>query len=207
LRTITYNLTVTDAIGCVSQVTDSVTVDVTPPIKVKTFPFDTIGYSGDRFQLLASSPLPNPNYSFSWTPSFGLSDPTIFNPFITIGSIGDDVTYQVIFSTPAGCKGEGYVRVRVYKGPDIYVPTAFSPNGDGKNDKLTPFPVGIKKLNYFRIFNRWGQLTYSTTTLHEGWDGKIGGKEQGSGVFVWMVEGITKDDKMIKKQGTVLLIR
>jgi gliding motility-associated-like protein len=206
-RTITYALSVIDGNGCNSLVRDSVTVDVTPPIKVKTFPFDTVGYTGDRFQLYAISPIPNPNYSYSWTPSSGLSDPNIFNPMVTLGAIGTDVTYQVIISTPAGCKGEGYVRVRVYTGPDIYVPTAFTPNGDGKNDKLTPFPVGIKQLNSFKVFNRWGQIVFSTNNLHDGWDGRLSGKEQASGVFVWMAEGITKDGKTIKKQGIVTLIR
>ena len=97
--------------------------------------------------------------------------------------------------------------MRVYKGPDIYVPTGFTPNGDGKNDKFTPFPVGIKSYKYFRVFNRWGQLIFSTTKLHDGWDGKLGGREQPSGAYVWMIEGVTKDDRVITKKGTVTLIR
>jgi gliding motility-associated-like protein len=115
--------------------------------------------------------------------------------------------YKVTASTSAGCKGEGFVRVRVYKGPDIYVPTAFTPNNDRKNDKFTPVPVGIKQLNYFRVFNRWGQLMFSTTTLNDGWDGKYAGRDQSSGVFIWMVQGITKDDHVINKKGTVAMIR
>jgi gliding motility-associated-like protein len=113
----------------------------------------------------------------------------------------------VVVSTIAGCKGEGYVKERVYKGPDIYVPTAFTPNNDGLNDKFFPFPVGVKKINYFRVYNRWGQLMFSTTKLLDGWDGRFGGIKQGSGVYVWMAQGVTKDDKVITKQGTVTLIR
>ncbi len=202
-RTITYTLSVNDANGCPSLVTDIVTVDVTPPIKVSTFPYDTIGYPGDQFQLLATSTA----NIYTWTPAIGLTDPTIPDPVVTVGAIGIDVLYQVIASTAAGCKGEGYVRVKVYKGPDIYVATGFTPNNDGMNDKFIPFPVGIKKLNYFKVFNRWGQMVYSTTVLNEGWDGRFGGKEQASGVYVWMLQGITKDDKIITKQGTVVLIR
>jgi gliding motility-associated-like protein len=85
--------------------------------------------------------------------------------------------------------------------------TAFSPNGDGKNETFIPFPVGIKQLNYFRVLNRWGQLIFSTKTLNQGWDGKIAGIEQPSGVYVWLVEGITNDNKIISKKGTVTLIR
>jgi gliding motility-associated-like protein len=99
------------------------------------------------------------------------------------------------------------VTLKVYKGPDIYLPTGFTPNGDGKNDRFRPLTVGIKKINYFRVFNRWGQIVFSSTTLNEGWDGKLGGIEQQGGVYVWMVQGITTDDRVITKKGTVVLIR
>jgi gliding motility-associated-like protein len=202
-KTITYSLSLIDANGCKSLVTDEVTVDVTPPIKVTTLPFDTIGYPGDQFQLNASS-LAN---IYSWSPSVGLSNPNIANPVITIGAMGDDVVYRVIASTIAGCKGEGFVHVRAFKGPDIYMPTGFTPNNDGKNDKFIPIPVGIVNLNYFRVYSRWGQIIFQTNKLHDGWDGRIRGVEQSTGAYVWMVEAVTKDKKTITKRGTVILIR
>ena len=206
-KDIVYTLSIlSDINGCASLTTDQVMIDVTPPIKVKTFPYDTVGYAGDQFQLLAV-PSDTDVINYSWSPAAGLSNPNIANPVVTAGAIGDVVQYRVITSTIAGCKGEGYVTVRVYKGPDIYVPTGFTPNGDGKNDKFTPFPVGIKSYKYFRVFNRWGQLIFSTTKLHDGWDGKLGGREQPSGAYVWMIEGVTKDDRIITKKGTVTLIR
>lgn len=205
-RDITYTLTIlSDANGCPSLTTDEVYVDVTPPIKVTTFPYDTIGYSGDMIQLLA---IPNDSdvINYVWTPSQGLSDPLIPNPIVTLGANGDVVQYQVATSTIAGCRGEGYITVRVYKGPDIYVPTAFTPNGDGRNDRFLPVPVGIKSLNYFRVYNRWGQLLFQTKTLHDGWDGKLQGRGQATGVYVWMIEAVTNMDKVITKKGTVTLI-
>jgi len=205
-RDITYSLSIlSDANGCPSLTTDEVYVDVTPPIKVTTFPYDTIGYSGDMIQLLA---VPNDSdvLNYVWTPSQGLSDPMIPNPVVTLGANGDVVQYQVATSTIAGCRGEGYITVRVYKGPDIYVPTGFTPNGDGRNDRFLPVPVGIKSLNYFRVFNRWGQLLFQTKTLHEGWDGKLQGAQQATGVYVWMIEAITNQNKIITKKGTVTLI-
>jgi len=206
-KDVVYTLSIiSDVNGCASLVTDDMRIDVTPPIKVKTFPYDTIGYPGDQFQLLAV-PSDSDVINYSWNPSVGLSDPTIPNPVVTVGAIGQDIQYQVITSTIAGCRGEGYVKVRVYTGPDIYVPTGFSPNNDGKNDKFTPFPVGMKSYNYFRVFNRWGQMVFSTTKLNDGWDGRFGGTEQASGVYVWMIEGLTKDNRIISKKGTVMLIR
>ncbi len=206
-KDITYTVSIlSDINGCASLVTDQIYIDVTPPIKVKTFPFDTIGYSGDQFQLLA---IPNdPDViNYTWTPATGLSDTKIPDPIVTLGANGDVVQYRVTTSTIAGCKGEGFVTVRVYKGPEIYVATAFSPNGDGRNDRFLPIPVGIKGLNYFRVFNRWGQLLFSTNRLHDGWDGNLGGVKQPSGVYVWMIEVVANDNKVITKKGTVTLIR
>lgn len=203
-KTTSYTLSVVDANNCPSLVTDEVTVIVIPPIKVSVSPVDTVVFAGDRIQLNAYSI----GTDYTWSPSSGLNNSNIPNPVATAsGNDGDVVTYQVTASTSAGCKGEGYITVRVYKGPDIYIANAFTPNNDGKNDLFIPFPVGIKELKYFRVYNRWGQLIYSTTSLHQGWDGKFSGAEQPSGVYVWMAQAITKDNKIINKKGSVTLIR
>lgn len=199
-QTITYNLSVVDAIGCASITTDQVTVYVTPPIIVNTSPKDTIVYAGDQFQLFASSI----GTSYSWTPSTGLSNSNIPDPILTVSK---DVTFKVTATTSAGCQGEGIVNIKVYGGPDIYVPTGFTPNGDGRNDIFKPIPIGVTELKYFRVYNRWGQLVFSTSKLNDGWDGTIGGMKQASGTFVWMVQGITRSGKLISKRGTVVLIR
>jgi gliding motility-associated-like protein len=203
-KTITYTLSVVDANGCSSLVTDQVMVKVTPPIKVSTFPLDTVVYAGVQVPLLATSAGTN----YSWSPATDLDNPNIPNPVATAPlADGNVVMYKVTVTTSAGCAGEGFVKIRVYKGPDIYVVTAFSPNGDGKNETFIPFPVGIKNLNYFRVFNRWGQMIFSTTTLNKGWDGRLGGMDQPTGMYVWMVEGVTMDNKVITKKGTVMLVR
>jgi gliding motility-associated-like protein len=203
ITTTTYSLSVTDANGCQSLVTDVVTVDVTPPIHVQTYPKDTILYSGEQVQLWSGS-IGN---IYNWTPSIGLSNPTISNPVATAGAVGSEVIYKVTASTIAGCKGEGYAKIRVYKGPDVYMPSAFSPNSDGLNDFFKPTNVGIKQLNYFRIYNRWGQLLFSTNRLDQGWDGSFGGVKQPSGVYVWIIQAVTDDNRIVNKKGTMLLVR
>jgi gliding motility-associated-like protein len=75
------------------------------------------------------------------------------------------------------------------------------------NDVFKPIGVGIKNIEYFRVYNRWGQLVFSTSVNGEGWDGKIGGKLQGTNTFVWIVRGIDYLDKPFFKKGTVTLIR
>ncbi|RZM18976.1 MAG: T9SS type B sorting domain-containing protein [Pedobacter sp.] len=74
--------------------------------------------------------------------------------------------------------------------PQIFIPTGFTPNNDNRNDVVRPIAVGITKIEYFRIFNRWGELVFSTTTNGEGWNGKVKGKEQGTGVYAWVVKAV-----------------
>jgi gliding motility-associated-like protein len=202
-KTTIYSVTVTDANNCTSLTPDDVTVTVTPPVKIITSPVDTVVYAGATFQIQAISAAT----IYNWTPAAGMNNPGVPNPIVTAGNVGDVVNYTVIASTPAGCQGEAVVTVRVYTGPEIFMATAFTPNGDGKNDVFTPFPVGIKQINYFRVFNRWGNLVFATSGLHHGWDGKSGLTEQASGVYVWMIQGVTQTGQIINKQGTVMLIR
>jgi gliding motility-associated-like protein len=199
-QTITYSLNVIDANGCSSLTPDQMILTVTPPIIVKSNPKDTVVFAGDQFQLSVSSGATN----YSWSPATGLSNPFSANPTITVTS---DIIYNIIATTAAGCRGDGTVTVKVFKGPEIYMPTGFTPNGDGKNDIFKPFTVGIVKINYFRVYNRWGSLLYSTSNLNQGWDGRIGGVNQPTGTFVWMVQGEARDGKVITKKGTVTLIR
>lgn len=201
--TTTYTLSVIDAIGCHSLITDNVKVVVSRPMRINTYPFDTVGYPGQQIQLLATSA----GITYSWSPAIRINNTSIPNPIVTVGNLGDDIIYEVVGTTAEGCKGEGYVHIRVSKGPAIYTPTGFTPNNDGKNDKFIPIPVGIKSYRYFKVFNRWGQVIFSTTRMGEGWDGTIAGKEQPSGVYVWAIEGIAFDNRVITNKGTVTLIR
>jgi gliding motility-associated-like protein len=90
---------------------------------------------------------------------------------------------------------------------DMYVPTAFTPNNDGLNDLARPIMLGMRSLTYFRIYNRFGELVYSTTEIGKGWDGVYKGKGQDAATFVWYAEGITFKGQVKKKKGYVVLIR
>jgi gliding motility-associated-like protein len=199
-QTVTYSLMVTDARGCKALSPASVTIIVTPPIKVDAFPIDTVVARGDVILLRANSPVND----YTWSPGFGLDNAAKQNPMATIDS---DIEYLVTAYTGAGCKGTDTVKIKVYNGPEIYVPTAFTPNGDGRNEILMPFPVGIKELKFFRVYNRWGQPVFETKTLSHGWDGKLGGVIQPMATYVWVLEAVTKENKLIKKRGTTTLIR
>ncbi len=204
-QSISYSLTVTDANGCSSLTPAAFQLTVTPPIQVTVSPKDTIVSEGDVIILNATSVATN----YTWSNAGTLTGANTATPTATMpaGSLGNIYTYTVTASTAAGCQGNNTVTLRVYKGPDIYVPSAFTPNGDGKNDIFKPIPVGVKQIKHFSVFNRNGLLVYTTANMNEGWDGRYAGVDQPGAVYVWVVEAITRDNKKIVKKGTVALIR
>jgi gliding motility-associated-like protein len=141
--------------------------------------------------------------SYLWAPATGLSNAFIINPLYNYNA---PVEYVISISMSSGCIVKDTQQVRVFKEKDIYVPQAFSPNRDGNNDKLVPRLVGIQTLLYFKVYNRWGQLVYSTTTINEGWDGTFKGVKQPLEGYVWVAEAIDIDSIRIKRTGTCLLI-
>jgi gliding motility-associated-like protein len=200
--TTSYLLAVFDTLGCPKPFIDTVVVNVTPQVKAFAGN-DTIIVANQPLQLNATGGI-----SYLWTPATGISDPNIPNPVVTLGPSVDSITYRVRVTVADRCFAEDDIKVRIFKtGPDILVPTAFTPNGDGKNDLLRPIPVGIRSMEYFRVYNRWGALVYSTSQLGEGWDGTIAGKQQATGTFVFMTAAIDYLGNTITKKGTVVLIR
>lgn len=90
----------------------------------------------------------------------------------------------------------------------IYVPNAFTPNGDGKNDLLKVIGYGKVVLKSFIIYNRWGQVVFSTTNMNKGWDGTLNGRPLDSGVYVWFVKAVDElIHETIEEKGTVTIIR
>ena len=125
-----------------------------------------------------------------------------------VSEVNDKITYSVKVSTPEGCFAYDTMNVKVFRtAPDIFVADAFTPNNDGLNDVFRATPVGIKQFDYIKIFNRWGQIMFSSNTSESGWDGTFKGKEQASDTFVWMARGTDYLGRVIEKKGTLLLIR
>ena len=97
--------------------------------------------------------------------------------------------------------------VKLVKSIEIFVPNAFTPNGDGNNDDLKPTFFGIKQLKYFRVYNRWGQLFYQTQTMKQGWDGTFKNVKQEMQTLVWVLEAIGVDGNTYLRRGTTILVR
>lgn len=160
---------------------------------------DVIAASNEPVQLQASGGI-----SYQWSPPAGLSATNISNPVATNNT---DRTYYLRAFTPEGCESFDTLHIKIYKGPDIYVPTAFTPNGDGRNDVLKPFAVGISSFHYFAIYNRYGEPIFKSAVPTQGWDGTLRGKAQPGGTYVWMVSGVDFNGNKIVKKGTAILIR
>jgi gliding motility-associated-like protein len=195
---IRYIVWVSDTLGCSKAVSDSVDIKVLSVI-ADAGPSDTVVVANQPLQLIATG-----GESYVWTPSAGLNTPASYNP---VAYLSNDQQY-VVRAIAAGCSDTDTINIKVYKiEPGLYVPNAFTPGNDGINDVFRPIPIGMKSINYFKVFSRWGQLMYSSTESEKGWDGTFSGKPQDPGVYVWMVEGIDYLDKKITRKGSVVLIR
>ena len=201
-RNTQYILSAYDVLGCPKPGRDTILVTVLPRVRA---------YAGRDTSVIVGQPLlfnGTGGINYVWSPPIGLSNTNIFNPIGIYNTSTDSVKYKLVVTDQAGCADSSFIIVRVFRTtPYVFVPTAFTPNNDGKNDVIRPISVGIQKINYFSIFNRWGQLVFTTTVDRAGWDGRIKGKPQDSGVFVWMLSAVDYTGAPIFLKGTVALIR
>ncbi|MGZ3910100.1 MAG: T9SS type B sorting domain-containing protein [Flavisolibacter sp.] len=197
-----YVLAAFDTLGCPKPARDTVLVRVLPRI-YPSAGHDTAVVEGQPLQLAASG-----GAAYVWFPSFNLSSDSVANPVAVFHEGVDGLRYGVRVYNEAGCVDSAFLTIRVFaSSPVVFVPNAFTPNQDGKNDVLRPVAAGMVNLEYFRVYNRWGQLIFSTTTNGKGWDGRIGGKEQGTGTYVWEVKATDYKGGVYLRKGLVTLIR
>jgi gliding motility-associated-like protein len=171
-------------------------INVHPKPAINAGP-DRIVINGGHIKMAAT--ITGGNNVFSWSPPDFLSSTSILNP---IASPGKDMVYSLAAISEYGCTNEDQVLVKMVAG--IFVPTAFTPNNDGKNDTWTiPYldPLLEATVN---VYNRYGQLVYHASALKVGWNGTWNGMPQPSGTYVYLLH--FKDGTPDMK-GTVNLIR
>jgi gliding motility-associated-like protein len=199
-----YNVIITDSKGCVTlnqiEVEDS-SIYINLSIMVSK---DTV-FEGQQVQLTATNL--GAGYSYTWTPSKWLSNNKIFNPIATPYG---NVEYNLLVVDQWGCEFTAMVRLTVIEvicdDPYIFVPNAFTPNGDGTNDVLYVYSLYADEL-YFAIYNRWGEKVFETTDMNRGWDGTFKGRESDPGVFDYYLEVRCYNQKVFRKKGNITLIR
>lgn len=207
-QTTTYTLQVFDNRGCPKPGISTMMVTVVPRIEV---------FAGNDTSIVFNQPLGINAQSNApintWSPITGLNTTNGLTPVLTISQ--NDVppgtqflTYRLVATTPEGCINEDELVIRIFStGPSIFVPNAFTPNNDGLNDQIRPILAGIERLEYFRIFNRFGQIVFESKEPESGWNGTIKGQLQGNGTFVYQVQAVDFTGEVIKQSGTFSLIR
>ncbi len=191
--------------GCPITVSDTFTVTIVPPIRVDPGN-DTLVIADQPLHFQAtSSDLYKDEYQ--WSPATDLSDPDIADPIGLYGADRNSITYLIRATDTFGCFGTASVKVTIaHILPDIFVPNAFTP-GAISNNLFRPVCIGISSLDYFQVYNRWGQLLYSTSRIGQGWDGRVQGKLQESSPYLWVLKGTDYIGRVITKKGTMVLIR
>jgi gliding motility-associated-like protein len=198
--TTTYSLTARSG-SCQQTVSVNVVVRPTPTLSAGQ---DTSILSGQPITLRAEDMSNSGFDSWQWSPPDDLDNPSSQDP---VAHPEKSTTYTVTAATDEGCTATASVSIKVFTVANIFVPNAFTPNGDGHNDVLRAIPIGIKAFGYFAVWNRWGQRVFYTTDPAVGWDGSVGGRLGEAGAFVWKVSGIDYKGDQVQQEGTVLLVR
>jgi gliding motility-associated-like protein len=161
---------------------------------------DKVASANEPVQLLATG-----GTNYDWSPGVGLSSLNTSNP---ISRVANDQLYTVkVYDSILGCTGYDDVLVKIYKGPELYIPTIFTPNNDGKNDIFSPFPVGVKEVKELNIYNRFGKIIYTYKNNPAGWDGMVSGKIADAGTYIWVCSWVDYLGKSYTQKGTVVLAR
>lgn len=202
-RDTVYYVTATDSAGC--RYTDSAHIKVVSQlqnVQVTATP-DTIRY-GDTSQL---NVIFSQASSLYWAPDSSLSNLGSPDP-LAWPKMPD--TYWVTVIDSSGCVVKKPVSVYILLTPcassNLFVPNAFSPNNDGKNDVLYVRGNYIQQM-YFAVYDRWGQKVFETRNQNTGWDGTYNGKKLDPSVFGWYLEGTCDAGEKFFKKGNVTLLR
>jgi gliding motility-associated-like protein len=203
--TYTIKMIATDTSTCNKIDSTSFTITVSPN------PTSVFFYSPDP--PLPNTPVVFGNQSlggnlYKW--SFGDGDSLVTKKIDTAVThiYNDNATFQACLAVynQYGCIDTSCQPIVAKVDPLFDVPTAFTPNGDGRNDKIYVRAYGVKSFTW-RIFNRWGNQVYVSTNFKEGWDGTYNGKLQPQDVYTYVVDIELVDGKKSRKSGDITLLR
>ncbi len=191
-------ITMTSSSGCQSK--DSFIINVIPLFSFEEITQDTTIQYGDTIMLISESQA----ISWLWKPGKYLKDPAAAS---TYAWPRENMVYTLTGYDKYGCSNTATVRVNITYHPDIFVPTAFSPNGDGTNDLFKLENVRFEQLVFLRIFNRWGQLIFETIGSQKGWDGTYKNIPADAGTYFFTARLTDPFGKQIDLKGDIILIR
>lgn len=193
-----YKVVVTNSFGCKDSA----------DVKINVFRNPIASAGPDKTIVIGDTVLLNglikgTSVITSWNPALFIDNaqsatPRVFPP--------ENTQYKLTAASTVGCGiSTSTVLVKVYN--DIYIPSAFTPNGDGINDRFKIFAADGYRLNKFIIYNRWGQTVFKAKTTSDGWDGNLNDQQQSTGAYIYYIEIETTQSKKIVKKGTIMLVR
>lgn len=204
-----FALTVVDINGC--KLTQSVSLNGVPELLVTTEPRYEIRL-GESQELKATVNVPNFRIdSIAWQPN---TETLCINCYDPVVRPFEDTYYTVSVIDENGCTATAQTLVVVDKERRVFIPNAFSPNGDGQNEAVTVFTdlVSVAQVNTFQVFSRWGEKIFENNNFQpnqegEGWNGLFGNKKMMQGVYVYFAEIEFVDGHKELYKGDVTLLR
>ncbi len=195
-----YTVIGTDAFNCQNK--DSLQVRVQPDYSFQDPADDTLIIGEYKTFDVTAGP---GNISYEWKPATWLSCSNCPNP--TLQPL-KTTCYEIYFVDDAKCyPKKTEVCVFVDEKYTVDVPNAFTPNGDGRNDKIYVRGFGIKKLLNFTIYNRWGEVVFETSDMAVGWDGVYKDKMQNDETYAFIVNVETWQGEVMNKNGYITLLK
>ena len=192
----TYTVEISDEFGCFTTTEIVIESSEVPTIEMDTSHWITFGSSVDLNPYLIGSA----NMTYEWTPATGLSCSDCPNP---VASPEVNTRYTLTVTNDNGCTASQTIDIYLIPDHQVYIPNAFSPNGDGNNDYFTVYAGdNVHHIKTLQVFDRWGNALFAKSDIiigkeSDGWDGSSMGKKLQQGVYVYYVEvtftdGVTK---------------
>lgn len=187
----------TDAYSCTDTAYSNVLVLAKPVVSILNGDSITIKYQQEVNLIATGASV------YNWTPVWGTSNPNVSN---TIVSPAEPTLYTVYGLNESGCRSEDSIYVNIDYHDNLFVPNAFSPNGDGNNDIFKIANLTFQNVQEFRVMNRWGQEVFSATD-NRGWNGTFKGKPQDPATFYYLIKVAYPDGATKTFKGDVILVR
>lgn len=192
-----YTVVRTDSYGCTDTASTTINVLALPTVLITNGDTIVVRY-GEDVQLIAQGA-----EKYSWSPSWGMNNPNISSPVI---KPSESALYTVYGIDNKGCANTDSIYVIVDFSHNLFIPTAFSPNGDGNNDVFRIANFGYQQVSEFRVFNRWGQEVFYAKD-NRGWDGTYRGEAQDNGTYHYIIKAAFADGHVQTFKGDVVLVR
>jgi gliding motility-associated-like protein len=204
-----YSIKVVDKNGC--ELSSGFNIITPTGVAVQLVPLVRLS-AGDDYNLVPMYSIPDDSIaSVQWSPSDFLTCTNC--PYPQIKGIDQDLEYTVTYTNRNGCIASARIRIEIIK-RNIWIPNAFSPNGDNINDSFYPVVSedSYQEIKSMQIFDRWGNLLFSRMHFPPndpfyGWNGDANHEHLNPGTFVYVIEVVWKNGETEKRFGDVTLIR